>query len=352
MCIAAKRSSRTCRGFSVDLTRELNDRVAAARADGTPLDIRGGGTKKALGNPVGANAAQLDIGGHTGILSYEPAELVLRARAGTQLVEIESALADAGQMFGFEPPHLGPGATLGGCVSVGLSGPRRAFAGSVRDFVLGVTLLTSRGEVLKFGGEVMKNVAGYDVSRLATGAYGTLGVLMDVSLKILPTPRAEITLTRLADVHSAHSSMIALAREPWPVTGSAWCDGRFYVRIAAEQAVVDRVMRGLAAEPCDNSVWSLLRELEHPTLDVPDLWRASVAPSSTEGLDAALAVDWNGGIRYYARPVTSANLMRLKGNSGDPFSHPGNLQMRLHERLKSTFDPFRILNPGRMYAGI
>ena len=336
----------------MDLTQELTNRVRAAQADGTPLNICGGSTKSALGNPVGTNAARLEVAGHSGILSYEPAELVLRARAGTPLAELEATLEQAGQLFGFEPPHFGPGATLGGCVSTGLSGPRRAFSGSVRDFVLGVTLLTGTGEVLKFGGEVMKNVAGYDVSRLVTGAYGTLGVLLDVSLKVLPAPRAEVTLVREADVRAAHAAMVDLARQPWPVTASAWCQGRFYVRVAAEEAVVLRIARQLGCEPAANDIWRELKDLAHPSLRAPGLWRSSVAPASEAGLDDALAVDWNGAIRYYELPPAGAHVSRLRGSEGDPFSHPGDLQMRLHERHKDTFDPARILNPGRMYAGI
>ncbi len=337
----------------MDQTDQLRGQVDAAREDGTPLSIESGGTKAFLGNPVTTNAAPLSVSGHVGILSYEPAELVLRARAGTRLVELEAALAEAGQIFGFEPPHFGDNATLGGCVSAGLSGPRRAFAGSVRDFVLGVTLLTGSGEVLKFGGEVMKNVAGYDVSRLSTGAYGTLGVLLDVSLKVLPAPREEVTLALDCDAVSAHTRMVALAREPWPVSASAWCDGVLYVRLAAESAVVNRVAAKLGGLPMDGTIWHGLRELTHPALAAPkELWRASVAPASTTGLTDALAVDWNGGIRYYAERPAGPHVTRLRGGAGEPFSHPGALQMRLQERLKDTFDPARILNPGRMYAGL
>ncbi|MBP9652913.1 MAG: glycolate oxidase subunit GlcE, partial [Rhodocyclaceae bacterium] len=175
-----------------DLTEQFRERVLAAAVDKAPLRIRGGGTKDFYGNaPVGE---LLDTTGHAGLVAYEPTELVVTVRAGTRLAELEAALGERGQMLAFEPPHFGETATAGGCVAAGLSGPRRAAAGAVRDFVLGVKLLDGKGEILNFGGQVMKNVAGYDVSRLMAGALGTLGLLLEVSLKVLPKPPAEATL--------------------------------------------------------------------------------------------------------------------------------------------------------------
>lgn len=337
-----------------DQTARLVDQVKAAAAAETPVTIVGGGTKAALGQAK-AEADALDVSGHSGILSYEPAELVLRARAGTPLTDLEAALEEAGQMLPFEPPHLGAGATLGGCVATGLSGPRRAFAGSVRDYVLGINLVTGTGEVLKFGGEVMKNVAGYDVSRLQVGAMGTLGVILDVSMKVLPKPANEVTLAQSLDAVTAHEQMKRLARTVWPATASAWHGGTWYVRIAAPPAAMSRICADLGGEEVDSTIWRSLRELETPELAGADeLWRASVGPASPAGLATALAVDWNGGLRFFGTSVDApdANVMRLRGTSGDFLTSPGALHMQVQRRLKDTFDPARIFNPGRLYDNL
>ena len=167
-----------------DVSVLLREQVLAAIADKTSLNIIGSSSKAFYGRP--AHGEPLVVIDHRGIISYEPTELVMTARCGTRLADIEAVLAERGQMLAFEPPHFGPDATLGGIVATGLSGPRRPYTGAVRDVVLGVKLLNGHGEILKFGGEVMKNVAGFDVSRLMVGALGTLGVVLEISMKVLP----------------------------------------------------------------------------------------------------------------------------------------------------------------------
>ncbi len=178
---------------SNDISEALEARVEAAIADRTPLAIIGGGSKQFMGRSI--QAEDFDVGAHQGIVSHEPSELVVTVRAGTPLEILETALAERGQMLPFEPPRFGERATIGGTIACGISGPRRPYAGAARDFVLGVKLLNGRGEILRFGGQVMKNVAGYDISRLMTGAMGTLGALLEVSLKVLPTPAATQTVS-------------------------------------------------------------------------------------------------------------------------------------------------------------
>src|SRR3954471_19986353 len=197
MCEPVRPRSPTCRGSEMEATlARFADRIRNAANAGTGLRIRGGGTKDFYGGPL--NGEVFEVGDYSGVTSYEPSELVVTARGGTRLAVLEQILSEKNQMLPFEPPHFGTAATLGGCIAAGLSGPRRAanglYYGAVRDFVLGCSLMDGRGEAMRFGGQVMKNVAGYDVSRLAVGSMGTLGVILDVSLKVLPLPVARATL--------------------------------------------------------------------------------------------------------------------------------------------------------------
>src|SRR5881275_3339057 len=169
-----------------DIVEQFQDQVRRAAEARQPLRIRGGGTKDWYGMPPAGEL--LDTRAHAGIVDYEPTELVITARCGTPLAEIEAVLAERGQMLAFEPPHFGAGATIGGAIAAGLSGPRRPYAGAVRDFVLGARIVNGKGEDLSFGGRVIKNVAGYDVSRLMAGSLGTLGIITEISFKVLPRP--------------------------------------------------------------------------------------------------------------------------------------------------------------------
>ena len=234
--------------------RRITERVRAALKHGTALCVRGGGSKDFYGQPLQGEV--LDVSALRGIISYEPSELVVTVRAGTTLQELQAALAEKGQHLAFEPPCFGrdaagvSAATCGGMVAAGLSGPARASAGAVREFVLGVTLLNGRAELLTFGGQVIKNVAGYDVSRLMVGAMGTLGVLTQISLKVLPCAPAEVTLTCAGlDQQTALNLLHRWGGQPLPLNASCWqCEpgatsGRLTVRLRGAQAAVQAALR-------------------------------------------------------------------------------------------------------------
>lgn len=347
--------------MTTDIASHLAERVRAAAADRTPLRIAGGGSKTGLfGRAVPGEP--LELSGHRGIVSYQPGELVLTARAGTPLAEIEAALAVHGQALPFEPPHLGAGATLGGTLACNLSGPARPWSGSMRDMVLGVRLINGMGEHLRFGGQVMKNVAGYDISRLQAGALGTLGVITEISLKVLPRPRASLTLAEEIDEAGAIVTMNRLAGRPWPLSGAAWADGRLYLRLAGEPEAIDAAAHGLGRPKwSDETFWQDLREqrLAFFQGEAP-LWRLSV-PSTAPPLEpgAVTVVDWGGALRWSrggesttlaARAGGHAALIRGGDRSGEvrqPLAAP--LQA-LHHRLKAAFDPAGILNPGCLYG--
>jgi glycolate oxidase FAD binding subunit len=352
-----------------DLTQHLRDRVRTAAAAATPLRLCGAGTKTFLGRV--ATGEPLDIAGHRGIVNYQPMELVITARAGTPLEEIAATLAEHGQALAFEPPRLGPGATLGGTVACGLSGPARPYAGSARDFVLGTRVLTGRAEVLRFGGEVMKNVAGYDVSRLMTGAMGTLGVLLEVSLKVLPKPSAERTQVLEMDQAAAIAAMNGWAGRPLPVTATCWEDGRLRVRLSGAQTSVVQAAARIGGEPLADAprFWrEQIREQGHPFFagEAP-LWRLSVPPGmpplSLPGpIREATLVEWGGAQRWvhaHVDPVKLRDMVAVVGGhatlfrggtrSGPVFHPLSPGLMRIHRNLKRAFDPQGLLNPGRLY---
>ena len=339
--------------------------MEAAFAQRRPLRLRGGGTKDFYGGELRGEV--LALADYRGIVSYEPTELVVTARCGTPLAELEAELARNGQWLPFEPPHFGAGATLGGCVAAGLSGPRRASAGAVRDFVLGIKAIDGRARELSFGGQVMKNVAGYDVSRLLAGSLGTLALIAEVSLKVLPRAPVERTL-RFALVQSrALESLNAWAAQPLPVSASAWEDGLLLVRLSGAQTAVDSALAKLGGElmPADADSWSAIREHSAPFFAGPEpLWRLSL-PAATPPLElpGRQLVEWGGalrwlkssapaeGIRSAARSAGGhATLFRAADKSAGAFAPLDPVKLRLHRELKSIFDPAGILNPGRLYA--
>jgi glycolate oxidase FAD binding subunit len=350
-----------------DRTEALQGAVAAAHASGTPVQILGGGTKTFYGREP--RGVPLSLAGHTGIVSYEPTELVISARSATPLAEIEAVLAANRQMLAFEPPHFGPGATLGGCVASGISGPRRPYGGAVRDHVLGVRLLNGKGEVLRFGGEVMKNVAGYDVSRLMTGAMGTLGVLLEVSLKVLPRPAVELTLRQSATVGHAIEAMGRWAGHPLPVSAAAFDGESLYLRLSGAESGV-RAARGqiggeLVAD--GEGFWERLREHRHAFFasSMP-LWRLSVPPAAPAlDLPGKSLLDWGGAQRWLLSDAPASKireaaagtgghacLFRGADRQGEVFHPLAPALEGLHRNLKRAFDPAGILNPGRLYAGL
>lgn len=349
-----------------DLGEILAEQVRAAARDGTPLTICGGGSKDFLGRLTQGEA--LDVTGHRGVVSYEPTELVITARAGTPLAELEQALAESGQMLPFEPPHFGPEATIGGAVASGLSGPRRPYAGSARDHVLGTRLLNGRGENLRFGGQVMKNVAGYDVSRLMCGAMGTLGVLLEISLKVLPRPAVERTLVFELDEREAIERVNAWAGAPVPLSGAFHAQGRLHVRLSGTANGVESVVAELGGRELDGpDPWADLREhrLAFFRGESP-LWRLSVPPATAPlELPGETLVDWGGAQRWLrgdadpekvraAASTAGGHATAFRGGerTGHVFAPLGGKLLELHQGLKSAFDPAGILNHGRMYEGL
>jgi glycolate oxidase FAD binding subunit len=347
-----------------DHSAELEERVRACAASHTPLCPEGGGTKRFLGRAV--QAETLHCAGHRGIVSYEPTELVITARCGTPLAELEQTLRDSGQMLPFEPPAFGEQATVGGTIAAGLSGPRRPFAGSARDLVLGVRLLNGNGESLRFGGEVMKNVAGYDVSRLMTGSMGTLAVLLDVSMKVLPRPQAETTVEFEHTAVQAVASFNEWAGQPIPLSAACHLDGRSIVRLSGSASAVEsaRTRLGGTELPDGETFWSDLREhrLAFFAGDRP-LWRISVpATAPPLALPGEVAMDWGGALRWLrtdadadaVRAVASAqggHATAFRGGdaSGEIYHPLPGAILRLHRRIKEAFDPHGIFSPGRLY---
>jgi len=343
--------------------------IREAAAQKRPLRIRSGGTKDFYGGT--AHGDELSARDYRGIVSYEPTELVITARAGTPLAEIESVLREKSQMLAFEPPHFGAAATLGGCVAAGLSGPRRAYAGAVRDFVLGVRMLDGKGDDLRFGGQVMKNVAGYDVSRLMTGSLGTLGVLLEVSLKVLPRPHGETTLQLECDEARAIALMNAWAEKPLPITATAYRDGNLSVRLSGARVAVDAAARKIGGPAVDPALaerfWADIREHVDPFFaGGKPLWRLSVKPTTPPlGLPGEQLIEWGGALRWLmsdAEPTTMreaaaragghATLFRGGDKSAGVFHPLVPTLMKLHRNLKRAMDPAGILNPGRLYPNL
>ena len=349
-----------------DISRTLQQQVIDAAAEGRPLQIIGSGSKDFLGRAT--HGEPLSISEHRGITHYEPVELVLTARAGTPLKELETALAAEGQMLPFEPPHFGDNATLGGTVAAGLSGPRRPFAGAVRDHVLGCTLLNGKGELLHFGGEVMKNVAGYDVSRLMSGAMGTLGVLLEVSIKVLPRPAEELTLAQPCNFDRAIALMNNWSARPLPLS-AACCDGKtLTLRLSGAGTAVNTAKASIGGEEVNDGDrhWHSLREQQHPFFESElPLWRLSVPPATPHlSLPGKWLIDWGGAQRWLlsdAEPQQiwqaaagaggHATLFR-RGDSSEVYQPLPEPLMALHRNLKRSFDPKGILNPGRLYGAL
>jgi glycolate oxidase FAD binding subunit len=335
----------------------LSERIRDAADRKVALRLRGGGSKDFFGNPP--RGELLDTRAYAGIAAYEPSELVLTARCGTPLSQIEGALSEKGQCLPFEPPHFGA-ATLGGCIAAGLSGPRRAAAGALRDFVLGVKLVDGRGRVLQFGGQVMKNVAGYDVSRLVAGSLGTLGLIAEASLKVLPRPAVELTLRLKKDEAGALDAMNRWAGLALPISATVWHAGVVHVRLSGSQAAVSGAVRRIGGAEVDYA-WQAIREQTHPFFagDAP-LWRLAV-PSVAPPLGNSQLIEWGGGLRWARggsaaqmrelakRTGGHATLFRAADKSAGAFAPLEPVVMRLHRALKSEFDPAGILNPGRLY---
>ncbi|VVO06214.1 glycolate oxidase subunit GlcE [Pseudomonas fluorescens] len=347
---------------NIDGSAALLEQVNQALASATPLLIQGSNSKAFLGRPVAGEI--LDTRGHTGIVSYDPTELVITARAGTALSELSAALEAAGQMLPCEPPSYGEGATLGGMVAAGLSGPRRPWSGSVRDFVLGTRVITGLGKHLRFGGEVMKNVAGYDLSRLLVGSYGCLGLLTEVSLKVLPKPRLCASFSLEMDSARALARLAEWGQQPLPISAASHDGERLHLRLEGGEGSVAAAHDRLGGEPLDPGYWNELNEQRLAFFDEGQpLWRLSV-PNNTGLLDlpGEQLIDWGGAQRWLKSDADASVIRSIALAAGghatcyshalidSPFQPLPPALLRYHRQLKAQLDPQGIFNPGRMYA--
>ncbi len=347
-----------------ELVQQYQQQIQDAYSSEIPLCIQGGGSKAFYGRKIKAEI--LDVSANSGVISYEPTELVITARTGTTILEINEVLAKHNQTLAFEPPCFAKSATLGGMVACGLSGPRRAYVGAVRDFVLGLNCLNGKAEILNFGGQVMKNVAGYDVSRLMTGAMGTLGVLLEVSLKVLPKPEYELTLMGESDFNTAIKLMNGWAGRSIPISAASFYEENIFVRLSGHKSAVLAAGNQLSlSEYSDGeNYWESLREQKHDFFsDDENLWRVSVPPTTGEiNIHGKWLIEWGGAQRWLktsesieqVRNMVSnagghATLFRGGDRNGEIFQPLSAGIEHLHVALKNAFDPKRILNRGRLY---
>ncbi len=340
------------------------------------LTIKGSGSKNFFGGLIKNNLTPLSVIKHCGVVNYEPKELVITARAGTSLAAIQSLLAEQGQMLAFEPPAFSEQATLGGTIACGLSGPRRPYAGSARDFVLGSKIINGQAEILHFGGEVMKNVAGYDVSRLMVGALGTLGLILEVSLKVLPLPEQEISLTLEYPVNEAIEQMNKWSATPLPISAACYDGANLYIRLSGAAAAVSAGSKRIGGDIIADgkAFWYSVRELRHGFFNSDKfLWRLSL-PSDTPYIElpGKQFIDWGGALRWYiantddnqdlfsiiTRHGGQVSLFRASADNtaknnylrhNDAFHPLSTALLDLHKQLKHAFDPQGIFNPGRLY---
>lgn len=347
-----------------DLSRDVIEQVRCAIVDQSPLDIVGGNSKPFFGGKRTGRA--LDVNSHSGVVSYEPEELVLTARAGTPVKEIQQMLFEQGQMLPSAPPEFDGRATLGGTLACNLSGPSRPWSGSFRDHVLGIRLINGRAEHLRFGGQVMKNVAGYDVSRMQAGAMGIYGVITEISCKVLPLLPVHVTLTNTMLASDAIEFMNQWAGKVTLLTSACWLNGRVYLKLSGVEAAIDVVVSQWQGDEHDNNLWRDLREQQLPFFvsDKP-IWRFSVKSSAPHFLpEADWLIDWGGSQRWLSGNYSLAELEPLANQAGghvclyrahhwergtEIFHSPDTVTKALMLRLKDAFDPHRIFNRGRLY---
>lgn len=345
--------------------KDFRERILAAAEQRRPLRLLGSGSKDWYGQAVQGDV--LDTRACSGIVSYEPTELVITVRSGTTIAEVEATLAEHSQMLAFEPPYFGAQATIGGMIAAGLSGPRRQNAGAVRDFMLGAVLMNGKGEVLHFGGQVMKNVAGYDVSRLLAGSLGTLGLILEASLKVLPKPFAEVTLRFDMSEQESLRKLNEWGGQPLPISATAWHDDTLIIRLSGSEAGIKAAQQKLGGEVIEQAdgFWQAMREQSHEFFggDAP-LWRLSlptVAPPIS--LPGKQLIEWGGAQRWLVTYADAAEVRSAAAQAGGHATlfkggdksagvfHPlPSPLMRIHRQLKAEFDPAGIFNPGRMYS--
>lgn len=362
---------------------QMSEQVMAARANYRPIEIVGGGTKRFYGNPLaqsnGSPCIQLEMKDLAGVVNYEPSELVISAWAGTSLSEIEATLAKENQMLAFDPPTYGEGATLGGAVAAGLSGPLSFGYGPLRHYVLGTQLLDAQGRILKFGGEVMKNVAGYDVSRLLTGSLGMFGALVQVSVKVMPKPLVDQTICFEFDEQQALSFCEGLRAKTWPVKAAAWLPlasgdgGQLAVRLCGAQSAVKQASEAMGGELLEPDAahgwWTSFRDQTATFFSKRPLWRLAVKPRTSALAMGETAFDLGGEVRWVQTdrdPIElrdkalavggHATLFRWQDQQTVPtngvFQPMSPTALSVVKRLKQEFDPKSIFNSGRLVAGI
>ncbi|MCK5902773.1 MAG: glycolate oxidase subunit GlcE [Cocleimonas sp.] len=362
---------------SRDSSLELQQQVQSSLDLHSPLRIEGGNTKAFYGRPAVQTSNVLDLQKHTGVLDYDPSELAITIRAGTRLKDLEVLLASHQQMLAFEPPSFGINSTIGGVVAAGISGPRRAFSGSIRDAILGVEMINGEGKIVHFGGQVMKNVAGYDMSRLMVRSMGTLGAILSVSLRLLPKPEKEITYVLERTQKEAFIGSQKWRRDHIPMSATTWYRGKLYVRLSGTEitlnAVESHFLNVEKAEVLADDVafWLAIKNHQHiffQRISKP-LWRLSL-PANTPVIarfEGDLLVEWGGAQRWISNNAP-ANIIRsvAKRFGGYATLFHGQKQLpevppfpilapelfALHKSLKRKLDPQNIFNPGRLYLGL
>jgi glycolate oxidase FAD binding subunit len=353
-----------------DQTTSLQERIVNAVDNASPLEIQGLGSKRFYGRQSHpeAHGEKLSLAGHSGVISYEPSELVLTARSGTPLTDIIELLDQHNQMLAFEPPLFSGTGTLGGAVASGLSGPRRPYTGSVRDFVLGIKCLNSKGEVLNYGGQVMKNVAGYDISRLMCGALGTLGVLLEISIKVLPKAEHEVSLVRECNHEEALNLIDHFSGQDIPLSAACHYDNQLSLRLSGAETAILNASANIGGDKLHQAdeFWCSLRDQTHRFFEnATPLWRLSLAPATPcLKLGGTAFIDWGGAQRWLktdddadlVRQICEAHdghatLFRHDDSHDTEVFHPLSPGVAaLHRQLKQAFDPHGIFNPHRMVA--
>jgi len=352
-----------------DITGEqVRLQVAEAIVDKTPLRISSGNTKSFYGNTV--DAKNINLLEHTGIIEYQPSELVVTVRSGTLLSELENELKTNNQMLAFEPPQHGVNTTIGGIIACGLSGPRRANCGSARDFVLGTNIINGKAERCRFGGQVMKNVAGYDASRLMVGAQGTLGILLDISLKVLPVHETEISLKFNTELSTAINHVQQWVKQGFPITASCFIKDTLYLRLGSTNSAINKTLGSInqlfATEEIDNTFWLDVKNQTHDFFtEKKNLWRCSHQTATEFYSDSVdQLIEWNGALRWThsdedlheAAEQHNGHATRYPLNSeaaiSNIFQPMQPALLKIHKRLKQAFDPGNILNPDRLYTGL
>jgi len=351
-----------------DITNSLLEQVTNAAKQKTPLLTSGGNSKAFYGNRVKGEV--ISTAEHTGIIEYQPSELVVTVRSGTLLSELEAELKTNNQMLAFEPPQHSDNSTIGGIVACGLSGPRRVACGAARDFVLGTTIINGRAEKLRFGGQVMKNVAGYDASRLMVGAQGTLGVLLDISLKVLPVNESEVSLKIKTEASETGKKTQQWLRQGLPISASCFLKDTLYIRLSSTHSAVKQslevIKRDFSYEEIDSDFWRQIKNQSHDFFSKTDsLWRCSHQETTKlyENADDQL-LEWNGALRWIHSDKNLHAIAEQHGGHAQRYPLTGSNKqsdifqplspalLKIHQRLKQAFDPDNILNPGRLYSNL